>query len=160
MSIRSADAHPAPTIQTGSCCFVDSISERGSNGLPMKPCDAARLGVAGRALVHLPGEHDHRDRADAGVLLDPPQRLPAVDLRHHHVEQDQVRRLLAERGECLLGATGLADEVALGLEVDAHVLPQALVVVDDQDERAARRACSPRCVGPERSRNWSRSERR
>ena len=50
---------------------------------------------------------------------------------------------------------GLAHRVALHLEVDAHELAQALVVVDDEHERAA-----PRRPGPERSRNASRSRRR
>ena len=96
---------------------------------------------------------------DTGVLLDPLQHLPAVDLGHHHVEQDQVRRLLTERSEPFRGARRLANDVALRLEVDADVLAQPLVVVDDQHERDP---AVERCTagGPERSRNWSRSERR
>ena len=112
--------------ETGSCCFVDSISERGSNGLPMKPWTPRDAASDADSSSTLPGEHDHGDRADAGVLLDPAQRLPAVDLRHHHVEQDQVGRALAERREPFLGASRLADLVALGLEVDADVLAQRL----------------------------------
>ena len=44
---------------------------------------------------------------------------------------------LAERREPLLGARRLAHLVALGLEIDADVLAQPRVVVDDQDERSA-----------------------
>jgi len=73
------------------------------------------------------------------ALLHAAKHLPAVDLRHHHVDQDQVGRLLVDRGEALVGPPSLPDGVALGLEMDAHVLSQRRVVVDDQDERAGPR---------------------
>ena len=68
-------------------------------------------------------------------LLHAAQHLPAVDPRHHHVEQDEVGRGLLEHLQALLAVAGLADRVALHLEVDAHVLAHPLVVVDDQDDR-------------------------
>jgi hypothetical protein len=66
-------------------------------------------------------------------LLDALQHLPAVHLGHHHVEEDQVGRLLLERGQAFLRVRRLTHLVALHLEVDAHELAQARVVVDDQD---------------------------
>jgi len=69
-------------------------------------------------------------------VLHPPQHLEPVHLGHHHVEQNEVRRLRLERGEALFGATGFADDVAVHLEVDADELAQLLVVVDDEDERS------------------------
>src|SRR5439155_23142831 len=45
-----------------------------------------------------------------------------------------VRRLVLERGEPILGVAGLADGVALHLEIDAHGLPDLRFVIDDQDE--------------------------
>ena len=123
-------------VQAGTSCFVDSISCCGLNGLPMKPCAPRDVGRLQRVLVDLAAEHDHRDRADAVALVDAAQHLPAVDLGHHHVEQDQVGRLVLEGGEALLGARGLAHRVALHLEVHADELAKAFVVVDDQDQRA------------------------
>src|SRR5215216_2808098 len=86
-----------------------------------------------RVLFDLAAEHDHRDRADAMPLVDPPEHLPPVHLGHHHVEEDQVGRLLLEHLQALLGAPRFAHGVPLHLEVDAYELPETLVVVDDQD---------------------------
>ena len=72
---------------------------------------------------------------DPVALAHAAQHFPTVHLGHHHVQQDEVGRLLLECGEPLLGAAGLAHRVALELEVHAHVLADALVVVHDQDER-------------------------
>src|SRR5688572_18000255 len=87
----------------------------------------------GRSLVDLAAEHDHGDGVDAVALADATQHLPAVHLGHHHVEEDEIRRLLVEGSETLLRVRGLADRIALHLQVDADELTQPLVVVDDQD---------------------------
>ena len=121
--------------QAGTSCFARSISCCGSNGLPMNAARAALLGIGRRSRGSTwPLEHDHRDRAVA--LLHPLQHLPAVDARHDDVEQDELGRLVLDHRERLLGARRLADRVALHLEVDAHELAQARVVVDDEHERA------------------------
>jgi hypothetical protein len=125
--------------QAGSSCLVWSISCCGLNGFPMKACAPREAGVRGRLLVDLAAEHDHRDRADSMPLLDAAQHLPAVDVRHHHVEQDEVGRGLLQHAEPLVGVAGLAHGVALHLEVHPDVLPQAWIVVDDQDDRARAR---------------------
>ena len=46
--------------------------------------------------------------------------------------------------ERLVGARGLANRVPLDLEVDPHVLAEARVVVDDEDERAGGGTARPR----------------
>src|SRR5439155_3417813 len=96
--------------------------------------------------IELAAEHDHRDRADTVPLLHTSQHLPAVDLRHHHVEQDQVRRLILECGQPVLRVRRLADGIALHLEVDPHDFADLRVVVDEQHERAARRLSGPRTL--------------
>ena len=94
----------------------------GVEGLADEAADASGVGLGELALVDLAAEHQHRDRADPVLLLDAAEHLPAVHARHHHVEEDQVGRLLLERAQALLGVACLADDVALELEVGAHVL--------------------------------------
>ena len=43
------------------------------------------------AFLDAPGHHDHGDGDGLRVLLEPAADLPAVELRHHDVEQDHVR---------------------------------------------------------------------
>ena len=76
--------------------------------MPKKACAPPSVASLGRVLVHLAAEHDHRDRIDAVALAHAAQHLPAVHLRHHHVEQDEVGRLLVERREALGRAAGFA----------------------------------------------------
>ena len=95
---------------------------------------ASLLGVDRRPLVDLTAEHDHRNRAV--TLLHALQHLPAVDARHHDVQQHQVGCAPFDRVERLVRARGLANRVSLHLEVDPHVLAEARVVVDHEDERA------------------------
>src|SRR5256886_15418589 len=104
--------------------------------LPDEALRAPSGGLLGRLLVDLAAEHHDGDRADSVPFLYSPEHFPPIDLGHHHVEQDQVRRDFVEHSESFFCAAGLAHRVALHLEVDAHVLTHSLVVVDDQDERA------------------------
>jgi hypothetical protein len=71
------------------------------------------------------------------TLVDPAEHLPAVYSGHHHVEQDQVRRLVVEDGEPLVGVPGFPHRVSVHLEIDANEFPDPRVVVDDQDERGS-----------------------
>ena len=48
-----------------------------------------------------------------GVVLDPLADLDAVDLRHHDVEQDQVRQVLLGRGQRFLAVGRLHEVVAV-----------------------------------------------
>ena len=49
-------------------------------------------------------DEDHRDRSGLRVRLEPPAGLPAVDARHHDVEQDEIGVLALRDRECLLAA--------------------------------------------------------
>jgi hypothetical protein len=97
---------------------------------------AAGLRLVHRVLADLPAEHDHLDRVDSMPFPDALQHLPAVDLRHHHVEEDQVGRLGLEGRKPFVGASGLAHGEAVHLQVDADELPDPWIVVDDQHERS------------------------
>ena len=72
---------------------------------------------------------------DPVALADRLEHLPAVDVRHHHIEEDQVRLLFLESRQPLFGAPGFTDRVAVHLQVDPHELADSRVVIDDQDER-------------------------
>jgi hypothetical protein len=61
--------------------------------------------------------------------------LPAVQLGHHDVEQDEVGLEVREQRQRLLAVRGHLDRVALQLEVDLEQLLDDLVVVHDKDAR-------------------------
>jgi hypothetical protein len=105
----------------------------------MERLDQIVVGAGAQApdlLLDLPlgGEHDDRD-VRVGRLLGPDFRghLVAVEVRQHHVQEDQVGRLGAPQPEPL-GAIGCGDDVvALLLE---RVLQETLdirVIIDDED---------------------------
>src|SRR4051794_18139767 len=100
---------------------------------------AARRCLRLRLLVRLAAEHHDGDHARAVLLLYAAQHLPAVDVRHHHVEEDEVGLRLLDRCEAFVRTSGFAYEVTLELEIDAHELAHLLVVVDEQDERTGLR---------------------
>ena len=133
---RSTAPLPVPAGQTGAICFVWSISCCRSNGLPTNACAPLDAACACACSSTWPLN------MTTGIAPAPycswiaAQHLPAVDVRHHHVEQDEVGLRLLDRGEALVRAAGLAHGVALELEVDADELAHLLVVVDEQDERA------------------------
>src|SRR5882724_7791175 len=88
----------------------------------------ALLGVGGRLLVDLAGEHDHRDRPV--TLLHALEHLPAVDARHDNVEQDEVGCGVLDRSKSFVGTCRLANGVPVEGETDSNQLAQACVVVD------------------------------
>jgi hypothetical protein len=66
------------------------------------------------------GEEDHRDALGLRVALQPLGILRSVHLRHHDVEQDQVRRALRNRDlQGALAAVGDLDAIFV-LEQAAH----------------------------------------
>ena len=80
----------------------------------------------------------------AGSALRRSQHLVAVEVGHHHVEQDQVDRLrAAERGERRAPAGGGADVVALAREPAGEHVAVLLVVVHDEDDAAGAAGCRP-----------------
>ncbi len=85
--------------------------------------------------VRFGGAQDDRRERHRGVVLDPLADLDAVDLRHHDVEQDQVRLQLLGGGERLLTIGSLLEVIALRLEPRHQDVAVGLVVVDDEDTR-------------------------
>src|SRR3954447_21347429 len=85
-------------------------------------------------LLGLRGEHDDRDgRARA----QPPADLEPVELGHHHVEDDEVERALAEALERLAAVGRPDDVVAVLLQGEAEQRLDRLLVVDEEDARGA-----------------------
>ena len=99
--------------------------------------DRAELDAAHHA-VHLVErrDHDHRKIAQTRLILEPVQHPIAVDLRHHHVEQNQVEFLTAEPRDRFLAVVGGLDPgVAFELEIEREGVAVVVVVIDDQDAR-------------------------
>src|SRR6266566_4277824 len=93
-----------------------------------------------RLLVGLAAEHHDGDRSGAVLILNLPEHFPPVDVRHHHVEQYEVRLCLRDRRKSFVRAARLTHRVALELEIDPDELANLLVVVDEQDEGTRLRA--------------------
>src|SRR5262249_39755174 len=104
--------------------------------LPDEAARAARSRLPPGLLVHLAAEHEDGDRAGAVLLLDPAEHLPAVDVRHHHVEEDELGLATLDRSEALVRARRLLHLVALPLELEPDELAHPLVVVDEEHRRA------------------------
>ena len=77
------------------------------------------------------------------AFLDPAEHLPAVDVRHHHVEEDELRLAALDRREPLVCARRLLHVVALSLELRPDELAHPLVVVDEEHDRARLLAARP-----------------
>ena len=88
---------------------------------------------------HLVERRDHDDGqvVQAPLILQPAQHLIAVDLRHHHVEQDDVEAFLVQPRDRLLSVLGDLDiGVALQLEIERERVAVVVVVIDDEDAGA------------------------
>ena len=149
-----SEGRTASDVQLGSACGGNRVTRAGA-------LSRARSAAAGRTACRrsrwrrarpprprrasdLAAEHDHRDRAVA--LLQPLQQLPAVDARHHDVEQNELGGLLLAspraprlrrppRRPCSPRARGSRARTR-----------GPRVVVDDEDERAGRRSARARAV--------------
>ena len=64
------------------------------------------------------------------------ERLPAVELRHRHVEDDEIRPRLEHLPERGLAVGGVDDLVAGAREQHAEEAPDVGVVVDDEHPEA------------------------
>ena len=82
----------------------------------------------------LGGDQDDRHERQRRVGPEPPADLEPVELRHHHVEQDQVGQEPARRRERLLAVGGAGGGVALARQPGLQDLAVVRVVVDDQDQ--------------------------
>ena len=78
---------------------------------------------------------DQHDLAEAGprVRLELAADLVAGHPRHHHVEQDHVRQLLARQGQAGRSVPGRLHAVPLGRKVTFEQTAAPIVVIDDQD---------------------------
>ena len=86
------------------------------------------------------GEEDDRDAARALVVEQLLGDLPAVEPRHHHVEQDHVGQLARAPLDAARPVGGLDHLHPLRLEVHAAEQPDRRLVVDDEHARRARPA--------------------
>ena len=89
----------------------------------LEPEDLVQLVVAG-------GEHDDRHRALAAQA---PAHLESVELRQHHVEDDEVERLGREPLERLLSVARGHDAKPLAFERIREELLDGVLVVDEED---------------------------
>ena len=123
--------------------FFSSVAPRrafnstGLNGFE-QIIDRAELDAAHHA-VHLVERRDHDDReiAQPGLILQPGEHLIAVHLRHLHVEQDEVEGFALEPRDRLLAVLrGFDIAVTLEIEVERQRVAIVVVVIDDEDARA------------------------
>jgi hypothetical protein len=90
--------------------------------------DVARLSVA----------REHHDRHVRGTLLEPAQRLEAVDPRQHDVERHDVGSRVVEARQRLLGVRGEEHPVPLARHERLHVVADTRVVIDDENAERLR----------------------
>jgi len=68
------------------------------------------------------------------LILEPSEHLKAVDLRHHHVEEDEIEGVRLEpRNRLLAIARGLDIGVALEIEMQLQRVDVVIVVIDNED---------------------------
>ena len=102
-------------------------------------CDPCiELGVA-------PGrDHDHEHVLQVLVVADCLQHLDPAEARKHDIEDDQVGVELP-RGDERLGSVRGLDEAVARPEHGSDELPQARVVVADENRRGVRVGCGLKC---------------
>jgi hypothetical protein len=81
-------------------------------------------------LLALGRKHNHRDARD---LADQAQRLEAVEVRHHHVEQDQIGQAVAQLLQRSCAGGRFEDLKTVVFEVEPDEVDDARLVVDNQD---------------------------
>ena len=105
---------------------------------------AARIEAGDHVLgVGLGGHQDDRNERQRSIGFEPPRHLDPVELRHHDVEQNQVRLDLARLCERFLAVDRGHHFVALALEPELGDVDIGLVVVDNQDAGRIAHRLSP-----------------
>src|SRR5688572_208201 len=90
-------------------------------------------------------DHDHGDGAGVRLRLDAAADLPAVELRDHDVEEDQVGEVLPGHLQGLGAAGDDAHLVTFAAQVIPDELGHVRLVLDDERAaRGARASCDPR----------------
>src|SRR5207244_12101470 len=107
--------------------------------------DTADLEPLAQVLVAvLRGHEDDRNVRRLRLRLEPPARLPAVDPRHHHVEQDEVGLLAPGEGDRPLAGARDLRLAADGLESPRQKFDIRDLVVDDKHPSESDRHGAPR----------------
>ena len=83
-------------------------------------------------LVLIRTRGDNYDRQRGRRVVKHAKRCPSVPVRHTHVEQHQVGRMLKSQPDCLHAVAGLIHDVALGLEHSGKAPPNGRVVIGNQ----------------------------
>ena len=141
-----AGAHSGSTSSRLSCSLspfpTRAITSRttrrarsGSNGLTMYPTAPSSLARALSSARGARGEEDDRDVARRRVRRELRGDLPAVELGHHHVEEDELRRRRPNGADGLATVCRLDDGQTVALEIDAADRADRSFVIDEQDTR-------------------------
>ena len=96
---------------------------------------AGFVGARDRGVVVEAGQHQHRQRLEAGQDAQLAAGLEAVEAGHDGIEDDDVGQPVGEDADRRLAARGLGDGEALVLESDRGQQQVDLVVVDEEDAR-------------------------
>jgi hypothetical protein len=113
-------------------CLADREQDlRGGEGLGEVVVRAPLHGLDGEVCGAERGHHDHGGVGQAAHELW--QELDAVHARHAQIAEHHVHGALRELSERLVGVLGTHHLVALGGQDELQALPQAGVVVHDED---------------------------
>jgi hypothetical protein len=93
----------------------------------------------------LAGQHDHRRRFEQRVLLDERAGLVTVEPRHHDVDEDDLRLVVADLCQRVEAVLGEDDFVACLAQEQLGASTNGVAVVDD--EHLDRTCCRDRHAG-------------
>src|SRR6185369_7171671 len=147
-------AHPRQVLGAGEARLAALELDAGARGAqqvaqaageqaPLRRLDE-EVGCAGfirardRSVVVEAGQHQDRQRLEAGQRAQLAAHLEAVEPRHDGVEDDDVGQPVGQHAHRLLAARRLGDVEALVLERDRGQQQVDLVVVDEEDPRPFR----------------------
>ncbi len=82
------------------------------------------------------GQHDHRDVRQRRIGLHPAEHGPAVDLRHHDVERDDIGRRLAHDVERFGAVAGMEHAIASLASVALQHLVHGRIVIDHENRQS------------------------
>jgi len=85
--------------------------------------------------VHLRRHQNDGQERKSRVALETAAGLDTVELRHHHVEENEVGTMLLDRSQRLLTVSSLEGLVAMPFQPRHDDIAIRLVVIDDKDAR-------------------------
>src|SRR5262249_43509252 len=83
--------------------------------------------------VHLCRHQNDGQEGKSGVALKSAAGLDTVELRHHHVEENEVGTMLLDRSQRLLTVSSLEGLVAMPFQPRHYDIAIHLVVIDDEE---------------------------